>query len=66
MEINTTTKQILFLYKKYPRIMNKVLILYRNNPGGVFNDFEVKQVGLTNEELKILNQYGIFKRVDKG
>lgn len=53
------------LLKTHPIIANKLIKLYGRNPGGIFSDDEVNKVGLTDAELKILNDYGIFKRVER-
>lgn len=51
------------LQKKHPVIFNKLIKLYRLNPHGQFTDTQTRQVGLTNDELFILRDYGVFKRV---
>lgn len=65
MEINRRTKALLDFGKNHPDIFRKLNLLYRINPGGIFSDSEVRRVGLTDVELKILKDYGIFHRIER-
>lgn len=65
MELGRTQKALMELRSHQPIIFNKLLKLYRFNPSGVFSDIEVQQAGLTDDDLKVLQNYGVFKRVNK-
>lgn len=63
MEVNRTQRAIIFLRDNHPIIFRKLTALYKINPNAQFTDDMVSKVGLTDDELRILRNFGIIKRV---
>lgn len=60
------TKSVQKLQMEHPIIFRKIIMLYKINPHAEFTDAMIQRVGLTDNELRILRDYGIIKRVEGG